>query len=43
MHKILWAFGMQMDHLILFGRPNLVLINKKRLGVPVEHRAKMNA
>ena len=30
MHKILWDFKIQMDHLILARRPHLVLINKKK-------------
>ena len=30
MHKILWDFEIQTDHLILARRPNVVMINKKR-------------
>ena len=30
MHKILWHYEVQMDHLILVRRPEEVIINKKR-------------
>ena len=30
MHKILWDFEIQTDHLIPARRPDLVLINKKK-------------
>ena len=30
MHKILWDFEIQADHLILARRPNLEIINKKK-------------
>ena len=30
MHKLLWDFAIQRDHLISARRPDLVLINKKR-------------
>ena len=29
MHKLLWDFETQKDHLILARRPNLVIVNKK--------------
>ena len=44
-YKILRDFEIQMDHPILFRRPNLVLINKKKrnchlmdFAVPIDHR-----
>ena len=30
MHKILWGFEIQMDHLLSASQPDLVLINKKK-------------
>ena len=30
MHKILWDFEIQIDHLILARRPDLVIINNKK-------------
>ena len=30
MHKLLWDFDIQMDHLISSRRPDLIMINKKR-------------
>ena len=29
-HKVQWNFGTQIDHLISAGRPDLVIVNKKR-------------
>ena len=29
-HKHLWDFDIQMDHIILARRPNLIVINKKK-------------
>ena len=29
-HKLLWDFDIQMDHLILARRPDLIIINKKK-------------
>ena len=43
-HKLLWDFNIQTDQLILARRPNLIIINKKRIckivdfAVPVDHR-----
>ena len=46
-HKLLWDFNIQTDHLIPAGRPDLIIINKKkkkRIGkivdfaVPADHR-----
>ena len=44
-HKLLWDFNIQMDHLILARRPDLIIINKKKrickivaFAVPVDHR-----
>ena len=30
MHKLLWDFNIQMDHLIPARRPDLIIINKKK-------------
>ena len=30
MHKILWNFGIQTDHLTPARRPDLVIVNKKK-------------
>ena len=30
MHKLLWDFGIQMDHLISIRRPDLIVINNKK-------------
>ena len=30
MHKLLWDFGIQMDHLISAGRTDLIVINNKK-------------
>ena len=41
-HKLLWDFVMQMDHLILVRRPDLVIVNKKEnFAVPADHRVKL--
>ena len=47
-HKLLWAFDIQTDHLILARRPYLITINKKRrpcrimdFAVPAYHRIKL--
>ena len=29
-HKLLWDFEIQMDHLILARRPDIVIVNKKK-------------
>ena len=29
-HKLLWDFNIQMDHLILVRRPDLIIISKKK-------------
>ena len=53
MHKLLWDFQKQKDHLILARRPDLVIVNnnnkKKEItcrivdfAVPIDHRAKLN-
>ena len=45
-HKILWDFYIQADHLILPRKPDLVIIAKKRtsgivdLAVPADHKVK---
>ena len=48
MITILWAFRVQMDHLILARRPELVFINKKTrichpvdFTIPEDHRVKI--
>ena len=48
MHKFLWYFEIQLDHLILVRRPDLVIVNKKQrtcqivdFAVPADHKAKM--
>ena len=49
MHKILWGFEIQTDHLISTRRPDLVIINKKKertyrlidFAVPADHRVKI--
>ena len=48
MHKILWDFEIQTDHLILAKRPNLVIVHKKKrtcqivdFAVPADHRVKL--
>ena len=45
MHKLLWDFNIQMDHLIQARRPDLIIINKKKkickivdFAVPADHR-----
>ena len=47
-HKLLWDFNIQMDHLILARRPDLIIINKKmrtckivNFAVPADHRIKL--
>ena len=45
MHKILWNFEIQTDHLISARRPDQELINEKRtcpvdFAVPADHRVK---
>ena len=47
-HKLLWDFGIQTDHLISAGRPDLIIINKKKrtckivdFAVPADHRIKL--
>ena len=48
MHKILWDFEIQMDHLNSTRRPDLVIVTKKRtcrivdFAVPADHRVKAN-
>ena len=34
MHKILWDFEIQIDHLILARRPDLVIVKKKKENFP---------
>ena len=47
MHKILWDFETQTDHLILARRPDQVIVNKKKpcwivdLAVPADYRVKL--
>ena len=50
MHKLLWAFDIQTDHLISARRPDLIIINKKKkkkickiidFAVPANHRIKL--
>ncbi len=43
LHKLLWDFNIQTDHLIPVRRPDLIIINKKRIcktdfDVPADHR-----
>ena len=48
-HKLLWDFNIQMDHIILARRPDLIIINKKKkrtckivdFTVPADHRIKL--
>ena len=48
-HKILWDFGIQMDHLISARRLDLVIVNKKEkricrivdFEIPGDHRLKL--
>ena len=49
-HKLLWDFDTQMDHLITARRPDLIIINKKKkkkickivnFAVPADHRIKL--
>ena len=47
LHKLLWDFNIQMDHLIPARRPDLIIINKKKrtckivdFAVPADHRIK---
>ena len=44
-HKLLWDFNIQTDHLIPAGRPDLIIINKRKrickivdVAVPADHR-----
>ena len=44
-HKLLWDFNIQTDHLIPARRPDLIIINKRKIiykivdfAVPVDHR-----
>ena len=48
MHKLLWDFKIQTDHLISARRPDIVIINKKKrtyrnvdFAVPIDHRVKL--
>ena len=47
MHKLLWNFEIQTDHLISARRPDLVIIRKKRtyrivdFAVPADHRGRI--
>ena len=48
MYKILSDFEIQMDHLILARRPELVIVNKKKktckivvFAIPADHRVKL--
>ena len=47
LHKLLWDFNIQTDHLIPAKRPDLIIINKKKrtckivdFAVPADHRIK---
>ena len=47
LHKLLWDFNIQTDHLIRARRPDLIIINKKKrtckivnFAVPADHRIK---
>ena len=42
-HKLLWNFDIQTDHLILARRPDLIIINKKKIELccPDDHRIKL--
>ena len=47
-HKLLWDFDVQTDHLISARRPDLIIINKKKItckivdfAVPDDHRIKL--
>ena len=48
MHKILWDFEVQMDHLISARQPDLVIVNQKKrtcrrvdFAFPADHRVKL--
>ena len=48
MHKLLWDFEIQTDHLIPDRRPDLVIVNKNKrsclivdFAVPADHRVKL--
>ncbi len=48
MHKLLWDFNIQTDHLIPASRPDLIIINKNEstcrivdFAVPADHRVKL--
>ena len=48
-HKLLWDFNIQTDHLILARRPDLIIIKKKKkrtckivdFAIPADHRIKL--
>ena len=47
-HKLLWDFGIHTDHLISARRPDLIIINNKKItckivnfAVPADHRIKL--
>ena len=48
-HKLIWYFDIHTDHLISAGRPDLIIINKKKkiickivdFAVPADHRVKL--
>ena len=43
-HKLLWDFDIQTDHLTLARRPDLIIINKKKIvdfAIPADHRIKL--
>ena len=47
-HKLLWNFEIEMDHLILTRRPDLIIINKQKrtckivdFAVSTDHRVKL--
>ena len=50
MHKLLWDFEIQLDHLILTSRTDLVILSKKKkwtcwivhLSLPVDYSVKLN-
>ena len=47
-HKLLWDFDIHMDHLISVRKPDLIIINKKKItckivdiAVPADHKIKL--
>ena len=44
-HKLLWEFDVETDHLISARRPDLIIINKKKIvdfAIPADYRIMLN-